>query len=1134
GNGASSHVNGYAAWSGQGPFVLPIGNGTRQMPVELEGDCSTLFQAAYFSGDPGSATLPADAPFSTTSKPAGVTVSQKEYWDINGAAATPITLFFDADSDLDLIAADLSELVILGWDGTAWVSLGQSASLGTLDGDGFISSDPVIPDNYSVYTIGALAAITCPADTTLNTGDEMDYNCSVSLLLNHPDLDDNAPVTLSIAFAAGMPTPVGSLPVGGTVTENGSASYDFGVGATTVTYTAEDQNNNTSECSFTVTVNDNEKPSITCPADQTVSADATCGGTIGDRTGDATASDNCAATVTVTQSPASTTALNGHNDAETVTLTADDGNGNTETCTFTVTLKDDTKPTITCPADQTVSADATCGGTVGAHSAVSTADNCTASPTVTQSPASTTALNGHNDAETVTLTADDGNGNTETCTFTVTLKDVTKPTITCPADQTVSTDANCAGTVGDRTGDATASDNCAATVTVTQSPASTTALNGHNDAETVTLTADDGNGNTETCTFTVTLKDVTAPTITGALTTTPAEGCTLADAPDAATTVAELEALPGGAVVSDVCAADNALTVSHSDSNTGTCPIVLTRTYTVTDPAGNAATVTQTIQIDDTTPPAVAGDLDPTNLTMCNVADTTAPVTTVAALEALDADNDLNISDACTADGSLSVGCTSTVTGSKPTFTLTRTYSITDICGNTTFLTHSIQITVTCFTISGKLLHAKSLPAQVGVEAATMRLTGSSPTGTFATTANGEYSFNINTAGFNPHTTIIRPHKTNNKINGVSVADATRVQQHIVGNDPLTNVYDLIAADVNRSKSVSSADAVLISQALRGSPSALAQFDSSWRFVSSSYVFPDPPYYPTPPVASPFWSFPLHRGYTNLDRDTSGQDFVGVKLGDVVTPFSNPNRPDSENTLTLVANDRVLRAGEEVTVAFRAVRFQDLAALQFALRFDPNLVDYRGFSAPSASPFQEANFGFYSIDAGEIRAVWSVSEGVDLPDGELVFNLRFVALADAVRLSQVLQLADEVLPREAYHTDLSPLDVELQFLQRARPTGISQRDADESDADGPTVLLLQNQPNPFQGQTTIGFVLGEPMHARLRVFDITGRLLFERAAQYPAGYQAVEFRLDERTVPGMLMVELTTKHGTQTRKMNGY
>ena len=33
-------------------------------------------------------------------------------------------------------------------------------------------------------------------------------------------------------------------------------------------------------------------------------------------------------------------ALNGHNDVETITLTANDGNGNTEFCTFTVTLKD--------------------------------------------------------------------------------------------------------------------------------------------------------------------------------------------------------------------------------------------------------------------------------------------------------------------------------------------------------------------------------------------------------------------------------------------------------------------------------------------------------------------------------------------------------------------------------------------------------------------------------------------------------------------------------------------------------------------------------------------------------------------------------------------------------------------------
>jgi hypothetical protein len=195
-------------------------------------------------------------------------------------------------------------------------------------------------------------------------------------------------------------------------------------------------------------------------------------------------------------------------------------------------------------------------------------------------------------------------------------------------------------------------------------------------------------------------------------------------------------------------------------------------------------------------------------------------------------------------------------------------------------------------------------------------------------------------------------------------------------------------------------------------------------------------------------------------------------------------------------------------------------------------VDYRGFSSPESSPLKEGHFGFYNVESGEIRAVWSVPQGMDLPDGARVFNLRFAALEDGVQLSSVLRLDDEALPREAYHTDLSPLAIDLQFIQRARPTGVSSR-ASEDESEQPAVLLLQNQPNPFSDRTTIGFVLGEPMHARLRVFDLTGRLLFERAANYPAGYQSVDFQLDSNADRGLLLYELTTPFGTQTRKMIG-
>ncbi|MFN0214220.1 MAG: HYR domain-containing protein [Saprospiraceae bacterium] len=335
-------------------------------------------------------------------------------------------------------------------------------------------------------------SITCPANATVSA----DGTCAGTVGSHSPaSVSDNCNASPTVSQSPASSTAL-----------NGHNDVE------TVMLTANDGNGNTQTCTLTVTLKDVTKPSITCPANATVSADGTCAGTVGTYS-PVSVNDNCTASPTVSQSPASSTALNGHNDVETVTLTANDGNGNTQTCTFTVTLKDVTKPSITCPANATVSADGTCAGTVGSHSPASVSDNCTASPTVSQSPASSTALNGHNDVETVTLTANDGNGNTQTCTFTVTLKDVTKPNITCPANATVSADGSCAGTVGSHS-PASVSDNCNASPTVSQSPASSTALNGHNDVETVTLTANDGNGNTQTCTFTVTLKDVTKPSIT--------------------------------------------------------------------------------------------------------------------------------------------------------------------------------------------------------------------------------------------------------------------------------------------------------------------------------------------------------------------------------------------------------------------------------------------------------------------------------------------------------------------------------------------------------------------------------------------------------------------------------------------
>ena len=102
--------------------------------------------------------------------------------------------------------------------------------------------------------------------------------------------------------------------------------------------------------------------------------------------------------------------------------------------------------------------------------------------------------------------------------------------------------------------------------------------------------------------------------MTGSLTPTTVEGCSAGAAPAAETTVAGLEALAGGITITDICTVDALLTVTHTDAAAGTCPTVITRTYTITDACLNSVNIIQTINVDDTQEPVVTGSLTPTKL----------------------------------------------------------------------------------------------------------------------------------------------------------------------------------------------------------------------------------------------------------------------------------------------------------------------------------------------------------------------------------------------------------------------------------------------------------------------------------------------------------------------------------------
>ena len=247
-------------------------------------------------------------------------------------------------------------------------------------------------------------------------------------------------------------------------------------------------------CSFTVTVQDVQPPTVTCPSPITMELSQP-GGTVVNY--NASASDN-APGLNLVCTPASGSLF--PLGLTIVTCAATDAAGNATTCTFPITVKDSVAPVITCPSGVTINQDRPTGALV--TYAASATDN-SGTVNLTTSPSSNTVFPLGNTI--VTCTASDGSGNTSVRTFLVTVKDTTPPTLTCPANVSAVQDLS-GGAVVNYT--LTTSDN-AGSVSLTATPPSGSFFAVG--TTTVNCVAVDTSGNVTTCSFPVT---VTAPAST--------------------------------------------------------------------------------------------------------------------------------------------------------------------------------------------------------------------------------------------------------------------------------------------------------------------------------------------------------------------------------------------------------------------------------------------------------------------------------------------------------------------------------------------------------------------------------------------------------------------------------------------
>ena len=376
------------------------------------------------------------------------------------------------------------------------------------------------------------------------------------------------------------------------------------------------------------------------------------------------------------------------------------------------------------------------------------------------------------------------------------------------------------------------------------------------------------------------------------------------------------------------------------------------------------------------------------------------------------------------------------------------------------------------------------------------------------TSASGTYEFPaMNTGG----SYSVVPQKLLAPRNGLSTADILLIQKHILGSEKLNTPYKMIAADVNKSGEITSADLVELRKLVLGKIDNFSR-NTSWRFVDKAYQFTT-----NNPNTE---SFPELYTIGQLTANMTGISFVGVKVGDV----NNTSLPSqlyaaeerSNKSINLTVNEREFKAGEIVEIPISNENAGELNSLQLSLGFSKGNLSFEGF-ANNNIQMSEENFSYLLLNQGILSASWNTNVSNKVEAGQPLFTLKFKALRSG-KLSESLYMTPEGISAEATTENDEIQKVELKFIQN----GIAMDSKLE---------LYQNYPNPWDIYTQIGFNLPKPTTATIKVYDASGKLLRSISGTYQKGYNQVSLEGDDLISSGVLYYELSSPLGTATRKM---
>lgn len=929
----------------------------------------------------------------------------------------------------------------------------------------------------------------------------------------------------------------------GNIEDNGGQLNWIPVGYHEVTYIAIDECNNRASCTTILHVEDRTAPVAACDFINDVSLRATGTVMVDASVFDDGSRDGCSGNQVTfqVQRVDDTTAFadfvtfycTDAGDTLYVNLRVTDLSGNTDQCVAAIVITNDTPPQITCPADQTISCTADYSDLI-AFGVPIILDDCGGTSNYTEQDSF--EINTCGSGRIIRTFRVNHGGSTISCSQVITIANNSTfdgNTIVWPADYlTFACDNQPLDPASLPDGFNTP------TYDSTGSLCSRILLN-YDDAEFDAALNPAGcykilrtwsiidwcifNPNDTTAggywnhVQTIDLVNLVAPTFTN---------CPVSLSEDIVTNTCQAT-VPLAMTASDDCTPVNQLTYTYTidlnddgivDLNgttndaTAAYPIGTHRArFTVSDDCGNTAACNFLFTVRDARSPIAVCNTGTFNLE--DIGDEIRATINPRQLAVNSTDNCTNFDDLVITANPVSFGCNELGANQVE-------ITVTDEAGNSTSCMVDILITDT----SNQCLSPKTavnirgvITNEIGERVDQVAVSINHPdVATSMTNEQGEFSLEDVPVG-NDYT--ILPTRDFDILNGISTFDLVLISRHILNIELIASPYRLIAADVNRSKTITAYDIVqlrrLILRLSTGFPN-----NTSWRFVRTDFDFE----HPTAPNQS---YFPEVYNINDLPtNDMEIEGFVAVKVGDVngsartQATFVEGESRTTTNALKLNTTDRLLEVGTIVDIPFHAANFNQLLGFQFAIDFDPNSLELIELLPNKETTLTTNNFGLTFLEKGLITTSWEqptvASKTINKSP---IFTLRFKVKA-TTKLSKVLSLNQAFMKAEAYavteDTSLELLGVKLMFAD---------------DLTAKTVNLYQNKPNPFSQYTIIGFDLNQSEMVRLNILDITGKMVKQIQEEGLTGYNEISINTKDLEGKGVYYYQLATSTGVATKKM---